>query len=217
MTRPNRPKRRSPKKQGAVLAVQKQILASSKAQEIKPIQIVPDVPRVAIKRLKCHTVPIKYEFIATAQFSVISFDLSLAPDAPSYAQVFDQFRVAQISVDFYLGGGTGMTIATAIDYTDAVVPTSLLQVSQYETALVSSGTFFNRTYAPKYSVLSSTGGGSEPSILSSAWLPCQVGASTSPILNATNWLGLKLAYAGTPMTGAYIVLVSVILNFRSTN
>ncbi len=216
-TRRRPAKKSSRKKETPLLAVQKQILASSKAQEITPEMTVLDIPRMRIKRLKVHTIQVKLSPVSiTTQFGVITYTAANIPDVASYALVFDQFRIAQVSLDFYAVTGNTDNLATAIDYTDSVVPTTLVSVLDTETSYMSQAPYFSRTYGPTYQ--NANAGTGDPSNISSAFIPIQSGSSTtSPVPNITIWGALKWATLAAPSGAIYSYVSTLVLSFRSSD
>jgi len=215
-------KNRRSKRTSKSLEVQKQILASNIAQQTRPTLVVPDVPRLRLKALKAFTFPSKFELDITGspppQFSAFTFDLGQFPNFQSFAYVFDQFRVAQLQFDFYVEtSATNVpSIATSIDYTDSVVPTTVISVLDNDSCLVTDTPFFQRTLAPKFVMPNITTGDS--ALLSSGWIPTQVGDDAIPVINDTSWNGLKLAFLSVPANGDLVrVIVTAILNFRVRN
>lgn len=215
----NRGKRRT----NPLLEIQKQILASNVAQQLYPTLVVPDVARHHLKALKSFSFPSKFEIDISGtpapQFSLFDFDIGNFPDAASFALIFDQYRVDQLQFDFYVETGPTFftpAIATSIDYTDGVVPTTVLSVLDNDTCLVTDTSFFQRTIAPKYTMPNSTTG--DTGLISSGWIPTQIGDATSPVLNDTTWNGLKLAFLSAPGNDVLVrVIVTAILNFRIRN
>jgi len=211
---------RGSKRPNKMLEVQKQILASNIAQQTRPSLVVPDVPRLRLKALKAFTFPSKISLTIGGapppQFSLFNFDLSDFPDAASFCLIFDEYRVAQLQVDFYVVSSTGnliTPIATSIDYTDAVVPTTVVSVLDNDTCLVTDTSFFQRTFSPKYSMPNVTTG--DQALISSGWIPTQIGDSTTPVINDTTWNGLKLAFLNAPVATDFVtVIITAILNFR---
>lgn len=211
---------RGPKRPNKMLEVQKQILASNLAQQTRPALIVPDVPRLRLKPLKSFTFPSKISISISGtpppQFSLFNFDLGDFPDASSFCLIFDEYRVAQLQTDFYVSSVSGnvtVPIATSIDYTDAVVPTTVVSVLDNDTCLVTDTPFFQRTFSPKYTMPNVVTG--DTALISSGWIPTQIGDSTTPIINDTTWNGLKLAFLTPPGNDDFVtVILTAILNFR---
>jgi len=215
---------RRTKRTNPSLEIQKQILASNIAQQTRPALVVPDIPRHRLKPLKVFSFPSKFELDITGspppQFSLFNFDISNFPDASAFALIFDEYRVDQLQFDFYVefntAAGGSPPIATSIDYTDAVVPTTVLSVLDNDTCLVTDTLFFQRCLAPKFTMPNVTTG--DVALISSGWIPTQIGDSTTPVLNDTTWNGLKLAFLSGPSTGLTVtVIVTAILNFRIRN
>jgi len=94
----------------------------------------------------------------------LTFILSDLPDASSLANVFDQFRILSVKVDFMLLGATNAStgppgyIQTAIDNNDAVAPTTATDLAQYETfQVVPIGQYFERVLTPSIALPAYTG------------------------------------------------------------
>jgi len=203
-----------------ILEVSKQILASNIAQQNRPTLVTPDVPRLRLKALKTFSFPSKFSLLIQGtpppQFSFFDFDISNFPDASAFALIFDEYRVAQLQFDFYtetISTSNSALIATSIDYTDSVVPTTVVSVLDNDTCLVTDTPFFQRTLCPKYSMPNVSTG--DQALISSGWIPTQIGDSTTPVLNDTTWNGLKLAFLYPPdNTISVTVVITAILNFR---
>lgn len=204
------------KRPSPTLQVQKQILASSKAQEIRPEFTVPDVPRMRIKRLKVHTVQLKVTTAMSVQFGVFTWTASTIPDIASFSQVFDQFRIAQVALDFYPLPSFATIFATSLDYTDAVTPASYVSVLDSESSYAPTpGVYSNRVFSPRYQLAQS--GSGDPATISSAFIPIQTGSSTSPVLNQTVWGAVKWATPAPPTGNFADVIVTLVVSFRATD
>ncbi len=196
------------------LAVSKQILASSKAQQLRPEMTVPDVPRMTIKRYKVHTIQVKIDLSPlTAQYGVIYFDASDIPDMSSWGQCFDQFRIAQAAIDFYVAGSLPPPIVTAFDYTDTIVPTSVTSVLDSETSYVNDSTYFSRIFSPVYQN-SNAATGDNTNILN-AFMPI---FSVGTTLNINTWGALKYAHIAPPSApDLYQAFATLVVSFRSSD
>lgn len=205
---------RNNRRQTPMLAVQKQILASNRAQETKAVPTIPDISALHIRRLKVHTIQSKISIGgATTEFGIFTFAISQFPDSSSLINIFDQYRFAQVVLDFY-GEVDSDPIVTAIDYTDLDTPALLPDVLDKETAQINSGataSYFRRVLSPKYVI--NNGAADILATVSSAWIPTGDGTGA---INNTVWFGLKWAFLnGTPTVG-YSVIATLVLNLRDT-
>lgn len=118
---------------------------------------VPDVQRFQIKRNKVYTFSRKFRLGAVAASSVTgasggySFSLSQLPNASDFTNLFDQYRLAQITVTFapnYVQAN--IPVYTCFDYDDASTPPSLLTLFEKETCRVStSDQIIERSFTPR--------------------------------------------------------------------
>lgn len=118
---------------------------------------VPDVPRLKLKRNKVYTFSRKFRIGAVSTSSVTgasggySFALSQLPASSDFTNLFDQYRIAQITVTFapnYIQAE--VPVYTILDYDDSLTPPSLLSVFEKETCRISkSNQITERTFVPR--------------------------------------------------------------------
>jgi len=122
---------------------------------------VPDVPRLVLKREKVHTFEKTitlglYAQTTTDSSNAYSFTLQSITDYTSLTNLFDCWRFAQITMDFVpftTAQVTGMPppLYSVIDYDDAVGPTSLTSLLEYDTLKVTEwGVVHTRTFTPRF-------------------------------------------------------------------
>jgi len=94
----------------------------------------------------------------------ITFILQDLPKFASYANIYDQYRILSVRVNFLVLGATNPAsgppgyIQTAIDYDDAVVPTTANDLVNYDTLQTTPiGQFFQRTLQPRSAIAAYSG------------------------------------------------------------
>lgn len=192
----SKPKRANRKSQS------RDLVTSNKMQEIKFAPEIVDVPFPHIRRDKAHTVIQSYTvtYAPATNYGAISISFAALPDAASFEAVFDQFRFDTVRIQF-LPNTEG--IYTAIDVTDAVAPTALTQLLQYDTLqIVPANVISERVWHPACALQS----GAESAVYR-GWCSTDSTAVTSP------WYGLKFAGANAV---ALILVITVVVNLRAS-
>jgi hypothetical protein len=94
----------------------------------------------------------------------ITFILQDLPAFSDITNLFDQYRILSVRVEFVMGGATNPLtgppgiMATALDYDDANTPASLNELVQYETCqVVPIGQYFERTVKPRSALAAYSG------------------------------------------------------------
>jgi hypothetical protein len=167
MTRSNSNNMRKTKRPTALKEEEKtnallsQLLALQKQQTVKETPAVMDVPRIRLARNKVHSFHRSLSIGNITSSATAEVDGSVAvtlggfPDFSDFTNLFDAYRIAQVSVEFYpLFLDTTATtnyppIATVIDYDDAS-STSYSLLQEYDSLqIVNTGVYFERTFIPR--------------------------------------------------------------------
>lgn len=205
--------------------INRRILGQLNIGQGNSLPLVPDVPRMIVRRNKVLTLSrnvSKGTIVSSAIAPVLSalqFQLSDLPNSGEFTSLFDQYRFQQVIVRFVpvSSQSTGnafhlMPLLTVIDYDDANVPSTLDILRQYGTlSIVPSGTITHvRTLVPKLSLeVYGTGIGSSFSS-SRVWLD-----SASP---SVPWYGVKYGIDsnGTGNNICFSIECEYIISFRNT-
>ncbi len=134
------------------------------------LERVPDVPRIYLKRNKIYTFSrrVSYGALTSASaigsFGSVQFLLSNLPNFGDFVNVFDQYRILQVTVVVLPNSiQANIPIYTAIDYDDGSIPTTINEMYEKDTCRVSSSDqVIERTLQPRvlrevYESLSSSG------------------------------------------------------------
>ncbi len=118
---------------------------------------VPDVPRLKLKREKVYTFSRKFRVGSVSATSVTgasggySFSLSNLSNSTDFSNLFDQYRISQITVSFipnYIQAN--VPLYTAFDYDDASTPPNLLVMFEKESCRISEANqIVERTFNPR--------------------------------------------------------------------
>jgi len=178
---------------------------------------VPDVREITLKRNKVHTFADMFQ--ATQLTSSTTVDQSIAyavalssfNDAGSYAAVFDQYRIVQLTIEF-IPRGTNVNASplySVIDYDDNTSLASLNALNSYDSVMVTqAGQIHTRTLNPRIAVSAySTTFNSFANLTANTWID-----AASP--NVT-YYGLKVYLPTGATVEVYDVNVRGILQFRS--
>jgi hypothetical protein len=140
----------------------KSLLEVNKRQTLRDEPTVPDIPRLLLKRNKVYTftdVIIGSPVTLSSTVPVnptYAFSMSILPNANDYTNLFDQYRIIQVSAEFNPQSVTTIAnsppIYSVIDYDDSNTVTAL-QIAQYDSCMACpAGVFFERTFAPMPSI-----------------------------------------------------------------
>lgn len=136
----------------------KDLMELQKAQEIRFVPEVADVPRIRFKADQLHNVELSYAgtfntSTAGPTYGALQFMLNQASNYASYTGAFDQYRVIQINVKFLpgaAGASAGVPFLSVIDYDDATLATSQATYFAYSTLKITPlGQIDERTLVPK--------------------------------------------------------------------
>jgi hypothetical protein len=209
------------------LDVLRQILTLQKTQQDSSIERVPDVPRMKLKKDKVYTfsrstiLPNIMSSNVAPVVGAYAFRLNALPGSTDFTNLFEQYRIIQITVRFVPTYAITATTAlntqalyTWIDQDDEATPTGPNDGTQYETLRISPGNqYIERTWTPQFSqgaIATGTAavGYSAPS--SKTWVDAQDSSAVS-------YYGLKYAIsAGISVNPVQLFAVSadVVLQTR---
>lgn len=118
---------------------------------------------------------------AAAVLGAMSFTKTSAGDSSSMSAVFDQYRITKIKV-FIISNNTPQApgastaiaqVYTAIDYDDAVAPSTVTEVLNYDNSMIHvAGANATRTFRPKVIGYVYGGGSTAGEVKESPWLDC---------------------------------------------
>ncbi len=119
--------------------------------------VVPDEPKLRIRRDRPYTfsrsvnLGVLQTSSSVAGTAAYTFSLSGLPDSSDISNLFDQYRILQVTVSINpLTAGSVSALYTAIDYDDSTLPTNLQSVLVYDTLQVSnSSSVTQRTFTPR--------------------------------------------------------------------
>jgi len=150
----------------AVVTVLKAIDQKQMSQTHGTEPNVPDVPRLYLKRNKVYTFE-RCQSIGAISYTTsdvsnaYSFTLGALPGSGEFTALFDSYRLIQVTLDFIPTGSTAAVptpLYSVLDYDDAVGPTALNDLLQYDTLKVTSGgAFHSRTFTPRYATAAYSG------------------------------------------------------------
>jgi hypothetical protein len=180
---------------------------------------VPDVPRIHLRRDKVHTfertVSVAFLNAPTAvdTFATYNFSLATLPNSTEYTTLFDQYRIAQITLTFQPSTlvATSSPLYSVIDYDDSNAPTSLNDLLQYDTLKTTmTGAYHIRTLNPRFTLGAYSG-----TLTSYANAPNDMWVDVaSP---GVQYYGVKICWpAFTGATGTFSVLGRYVVQFRNT-
>lgn len=179
---------------------------------------IPDVLPMVLKKDKVHTFSRSYGGAQIVSSSLsdtvggLTFYLGLVPNYTEFTNLFDEFRILQVKVEFdpLTSSSTAPPLYTVIDYDDGTVPTSVNELRQYESLMtVPSNRYFRRVLNPRASSAyyqgSFTGFGS----IYGPWL------DTGSF--GVQHYGLKylLPQSATPNIATYNVNITLVMQFRN--
>lgn len=122
---------------------------------------VPDVPRILLKRDKVYTfersvsVAVLNSPTSVNTYTSYSFTLKTIPNSSEFVALFDQYRISQVTLTFQPTTlvATSSPFYSVLDYDDANAPTSLNDLLQYDSLLVTeTGSYHVRTFNPRASL-----------------------------------------------------------------
>lgn len=187
------------------------------ATGIQPMPSIMDVPKMVVTPRRTFTVKQNafYQNLtttATGTFGAVVLTLNSFSNSTAFASLFDSWKILQATVRFVpqVRPGTGVAMGpllTAIDYDDAVVPTTSAQLREYESMYeVPWGNYVERTWVP--SVANAVYSGAFTSFAQyRGWI--DVG---SP---GVQWYGLKWATdSAVAVTNAYVIELEAVLQFQ---
>lgn len=142
-----------------------------KQQMLRPSPVVPDAPmRVPRSLSKVHNFYLSASRGAITTSTTIpaagaiTFILQDLPTYTDLVNLFDQYRILCVKVDFIMGGTTNPNtgppglVFTSLDYNDATAPASINEMVQYESSqVVPIGQYFERTVRPRSAVAAYSG------------------------------------------------------------
>jgi len=215
-TRSKRPKNKAMSTQSKKLDT---LIELERTQIHASVPTVRDVNHLLLKRNKVHTFTRTFAGpgitspTVTDLLGALNFTLSALPSSTDFTSLFDQYRIAQVSIKFFpvAGVGTGSNpLVTVIDYDDSNTPSSVSDLYQYDSLQMNQpGTVFTRTLVPKTSTAVYSGAfTSFASAPNSLWIDV-----ASPNVQ---YYGLK--YGITAVTGAtanWSTLIEYIVQLRN--
>lgn len=148
-----------------------QMVEIERQQQLRPSPTVPDRPMQYPKKLnKIHNFRVSASRGAITTSTTIpaagaiTFILQDYPAFSDLVNLFDQYRILEVKVDFIMGGTTNPLtgppgiVFTAIDFNDATAPTSVNDLVQYESfQAVPVGQYFERVVRPRSAVAAYSG------------------------------------------------------------
>jgi hypothetical protein len=172
-----------------------------------------------LRRDKVHTfertVSVAFLSAPTAvdTYTAYSFTLGTLPNSTEYTQLFDQYRIVQVTITFQPSTlvATSSPLYTVIDYDDANAPTSLNDLLQYDTLKTTmTGAYHVRTVNPRFTLGAYSG-----TLTSFANAPNDMWVDVaSPNVQ---YYGVKLGWpAFTGATGTLSVMARYVVQFRNT-
>ncbi len=215
-----RTKRSVPRRNNQTTALLKELVELNKQQVQFGLPAVPDVDKILLKREKVHTFSILWPTqvlttnTATATTASYSYTLNAISGSAAYTALFDQYRLMQVVVEFYLDNGysTSYPIYTVVDYDDASLLGSSGAAQEYGTCQVfqtGSGGYFERVFNPRMTNAAYSGAFTSFSLGSrKTWVDV-----ASP---SVQYYGLKIYIEPTPAAATTIrVITRTIWQFKN--
>ena len=144
----------------------------------------------------------------------INFLMSQVQNFTEITTLFDQYRIAQVVVQFSprtFNANDLPPVFTVIDYDDSNTPSALGELREYATLLINpGGTYFERVLNPKFTTAAYSGTFTSYAV-SGGWVD-----SASPNVE---WYGIKygIPAGATTNSNYYQIDVSYILNLRNVH
>jgi len=191
------------------------------ATALGPTPSVLDVPRILAPRGAKFRVMQAYQtgtvnvLAGAINYGTVYLTLSNLPNASAFGQLFDAYRVEQMTVRFIPGftgltAGNNMPLLTVIDYDDGTPLTTTSAAYQYDTLMDTPlGHYVERTLVPKVPITAYNAGAATGTIQGTGWVDC---ASTG-----VPWYGVKWVQAGgaAAINYAYSIDITAVLVFKS--
>jgi len=224
-------------KRGAKKGQDKQVITAEEQHDQKLVRILsdirdiqntqirgvlpvdPDVPEMKLKRNKVYTftrayVPGSVSAASTDQSAALYFTITMLPDFTEFTALFDQYRFAQVTVEFLPNStiATSANMYTVIDYDDATPLGSFGPVLEYSTlAVTCAGAVHKRTLVPRVALAAFQSGFNGYVNASNQWID----ANSSPQHYGLKWF--LPAYTAATSGILYTINVKVILQCRNTH
>jgi len=142
-----------------------------KQQMVRPMPTLPDpvqrVPRTANRIVDFYLSAVRGAISSSTTVpaaGAITFILQDLPAFSDLTNLYDQYRILSVRVEFVMTGATNPLtgppgiFTTAIDYNDANSPASINELMQYESVqVVPIGQYFERTLKPRSAVATYSG------------------------------------------------------------
>ncbi len=138
--------------------------------------------------------------------------LAQFPGAADFTNLFDQYRIIQIQIDFVANSSSGFysPFYSVIDYDDYNVAAGLTDLLQYQTLMVTqSNAVHTRTFTPRLATAAYGGVAFTSYANSSAWTWIDVASPT------VNYYGLKYYWPAGASAGTLTPIVRGIIQCRS--
>lgn len=189
----------------------------SRAQMLKFIPEVPDVPRIRFSRRQIVNAELSYSqsvaLSTTAPTNTsLQFSLSQGDNYASFTGAFDQYRIIQVSVkitDSPLSAGSSGNLLSVIDYDDANALSLQANYLGYNTLKITPiGQIDERILTPRLAVAAYSGSAfSSFANMGQIWLD-----SASPTIP---YYGLKVYAPTSPVNNTVMFYVTMMVQFRS--
>ncbi len=150
-----------------------------KAQSGGTLVSVRDQPALQLRRNKVYTIQRSFNLALIGPptggvdtLTAYNFALNSVPDSSDFGNLFDQYRIWQISVEFIptsqSGGGP---LYTAIDYDDSATPPSINELLEHSTLMKTApGNGIVRTWQPRAAVGAYSGAFTSYAQMTSPWI-----------------------------------------------
>ncbi len=150
-----------------------------KAQSGGTLVSVRDQPALQLRRNKVYTIQRSFNLALIGPptggadtLTAYNFALNSVPDSSDFGNLFDQYRIVQISVEFIptsqSGGGP---LYTAIDYDDSATPPSINELLEHSTLMKTApGNGIVRTFQPRVPIAAYSGAFTSYAQATSPWI-----------------------------------------------
>jgi hypothetical protein len=148
-------------------SVLKEMVRTQEIQQRGTLPAVPDIPRMMIKSDAVYTTQLSYLGAVLTQSTTLdikqpySFSFNSIANNTAWSNVFDEYRVIQISAEFVPNStaSTSSPFYSVIDTDDANIPTNLATLLGYSSLqLTEGGQIHRRVFCPRIAVAAYTGG-----------------------------------------------------------
>jgi len=212
--------RRAQSNDEKMLQLTQALVDAERSQATSTVPLVRDMEPIVLRRNRVHSIQRTFHFgtitgsTTIDQTGAVLVTLGAFPTATDITNLFDQYRIVQVKVEFIptARNEDSAALTTVIDYDDSATLTSLNQALQYDTRMsTTSGTQVTRVFAARPALAAYTG--SFNGFTSSSPFTWIDSASTN-----ISYYGCKYylpAIAGAPTLPLYDIYVTGTIQGRS--